>query len=80
MLQLDAGKFAKMLQDRNPHIRYSNTKDRGYVVLSLGAQQMQADYYFVDTILSTKANARLRKSVTMHATASAGTAALQLLP
>lgn len=80
MLQLDAGKFAKMLQDRNPHIRYSNTKDRGYVVLSLGAQQMQADYYFVDTILSTKANARLRKSVTMHATASAGTAALQLSP
>ncbi|MGI9285381.1 MAG: alkaline phosphatase D family protein [Pseudomonadales bacterium] len=78
ILQLDADKFAKMMQSRNAHIRYTNTGDRGYVVLSLTAQRMQANYYFIDTILSTKASVRLEKSVTLNATESTGTAALEL--
>lgn len=79
MLQLSAGKLETMLQSRNAHIRYSNSTDRGYVVLSLTSQQVQADYYFVDTILSTRASARIKQSVTLAATSGAGTAPLTLV-
>lgn len=78
ILKLDKTKFEATLQSRNQHVRYCDAGNRGYVVVSLTPQQMRADYYFIDTILSTNTRSRLGKSVLLSATNDAGTADLVL--
>ena len=38
------------IQTFNPHIKYANTTDHGYLVLDINQQRVQGDYYFVNTI------------------------------
>lgn len=39
-------------QFENPHCRYVDLRQHGYVVLDIRAEQVQADYFFTDDILS----------------------------
>lgn len=47
------GAGATLIQSVNPHIKYVNLADKGYLILDLTAQKAQADYYKVSTVTST---------------------------
>ena len=60
--------LVRRLQSVNPHLRFANTKDRGYMVLTVGREEVLAEWLYVDTVESRDfverlgAVARLRPS------------------
>ncbi len=78
VLGINAEKFGRIIQARNENVRYTNTADRGYAVLTITPEQCSADYYFVNTILSTRSSQRLEQRVIVDATTQRGTAKITL--
>ncbi|MFK7731687.1 MAG: alkaline phosphatase [Pseudomonadales bacterium] len=78
VLNIDAKRFGRIIQARNKNVRYTNTADRGYAVLTITPEQFRADYYFVNTILSTRSSQRLEQSITVDANDQVGTAKITL--
>ena len=37
-------------RNQNPHIKYNNMKDHGYILLTLNSELCRADYYFMENI------------------------------
>ena len=60
--------LVRRLQTVNPHLRFANTKDRGYMVLTIGREEVLAEWLYVDTVESRDfverlgATARVRPS------------------
>ena len=44
--------FAERLRRSNPHLKFANTKDRGYMTLTLTPTEATARWYYVDTVES----------------------------
>lgn len=60
----DSAKMAeRLIHQDNPHLRYSNIRDHGYVIITLSADSGKADYYYVDDLRSDQANKRLEKTI-----------------
>lgn len=49
----------------NPHLKYSNLRDHGYLVLSLYPDEAKANFYFVETVKKPSDKEELGKSVTV---------------
>ncbi|NOS91320.1 MAG: alkaline phosphatase [Cyclobacteriaceae bacterium] len=49
------------LLKRNPHIKYNNHRDHGYLLLTLYPNQTKAEWYFVETLKTPKSNQYLAK-------------------
>lgn len=49
----------------NPHLKYSNLRDHGYLVLSLYPDRAKADWYFVETVREPSSAEELGMSVTV---------------
>jgi alkaline phosphatase D len=47
----------------NPHIKYINDRDHGYMVLTLYTQKAKAEWYYVETLRQADARERLGKKV-----------------
>lgn len=77
-LNIDAERFGRVIQSTNKNVRYTNTADRGYAVLTITPDQFRADYHFVNTILSTRSTQRLEQTITVTASDQAGTAKITL--
>lgn len=77
-LNIDAEKFAQIIKSTNKNVRYTNTADRGYAILTITPDQFRADYHFVDTILSTRSSQRLEQSITVNASEHPGTEKITL--
>lgn len=57
---IDTVRMAEQLYLKgNPHLKYSNLADHGYVLLTLSANQAKAQYYFVDTVIEPSDKERL---------------------
>ncbi len=78
VLNIDAGRFGRIIQATNKNVRYTNTADRGYAVLTITPEQCRADFHFVNTILSTRSSQRLEQSVSVAASEQPGTAKIAL--
>lgn len=78
VLNIDGERFGRMIQSTNKNVRYTNTADRGYVVITITPEQFRADYHFVNTILSTRSSQRLEQSITVDASEQPGTARITL--
>ena len=50
----------------NPHLKYANLRDHGYLVITLAPGSAQADWYYVDTLKEPSTNERLGKSVSVR--------------
>lgn len=49
----------------NPHLKYSNLRDHGYLLLSLYPDKAKADFYFVETVREPSDEQHLGKTVTV---------------
>lgn len=49
----------------NPHLKYANLRDHGYMVLSLFPDSARAQWYFVETLRESSASEELGMSVTV---------------
>ncbi|MEM8497414.1 MAG: alkaline phosphatase D family protein [Pseudomonadota bacterium] len=78
VLNIDAARFGRIIQSTNKNVRYTNTADRGYAILTITPDQFRADYHFVNTILSTRSTSRLEQSITVNASEQAGTEKIAL--
>ncbi len=53
-----------LLQEEfNPHLKYANLKDHGYIMLKITANYVEANYYYVPTIKEKTGEAILKKTV-----------------
>jgi len=60
----DSAKIAeKRIHQDNPHLRYTNIRDHGYVVITLSGDEGKADYYYIDDLRSDNANKRLERTI-----------------
>ena len=60
----DSAKMAeKLIHQDNPHLRYTNISDHGYVVITLSEDSGKADYYYIDDLRSDQASKRLEKTI-----------------
>lgn len=48
----------------NPHIKYLNARDHGYLLLSLYPDRMQGEWYYLETLRQPESNEYLGKKVT----------------
>lgn len=48
--------------DTNPHLKYVNRRDHGYLLLTLYGHSAKAEWYFVDTILQPDTTERLART------------------
>lgn len=55
--------LAAGVQQLIPTLKYANTYQRGYMVLSVTSQEVRADWYVVDTVKSKTYTAKLDKSL-----------------
>lgn len=65
----DIMEFEKMLhnKDINPHLVYGDIKSHGYFIATINKKRVQADYYFVDNLLTNVANEHKSASFTINA-------------
>ncbi|MFN3840021.1 MAG: alkaline phosphatase D family protein [Cyclobacteriaceae bacterium] len=60
----DSVKFMeKVLLANNPHIKYLNDRDHGYLLLTLKPDKAKADYYFMETLRQPDKRERLEKTL-----------------
>ena len=52
-----------LILNDNPHLRYTNIRDHGYVIITLTQESGKADYYYIDDLRTDEANVRLEKSI-----------------
>jgi alkaline phosphatase D len=58
----DSVKLAEQaLMKENPHIKYVNDRDHGYLLLTLYPQQSKAEWYYVETLRKPECQERLGK-------------------
>jgi alkaline phosphatase D len=55
-------KIKKLYLKNNPHLKYLNNTDHGYVVLRVSPDKIKADFYYATTILSKEAEVRKEKA------------------
>jgi len=60
--ELIAGPVEMTSREQNPHIKHINLTQRGWIVMDLTAERMQADFYALDGILADEGNAMLDAS------------------
>lgn len=48
--------------ETNPHLKFVNRRDHGYLLLTLYKQRARADWYFLDTILEPGASEKLART------------------
>lgn len=53
------------LMETNPHIKYTNNRDHGYMILTLTPAQARADWYYVETLRKQGSSEQLAKSFTV---------------
>jgi len=58
---------ANKLMEASPELKYTNTKDRGWLELSLTKDKISARWLFVDTVLDESYTARLQQSAHVKA-------------
>lgn len=56
----------KALLVANPHIKYINARDHGYMLLTLYPQKAKAEWYYVETLREPDLRERLAKSVEVN--------------
>lgn len=49
-------RMEQALINRNPHIKYNNHRDHGYLLLTLYPNQTKAEWYFVETLKKPESN------------------------
>jgi alkaline phosphatase D len=52
--------------DHNPHLKFVNGRDHGYMVLSLTPNKAQADWYYVDNVQDQNSEERHAKSISVE--------------
>jgi len=63
---LDTAKLGEQLYQKfNPHLKYVNGIDHGYVVLTLYPDKAKAQWYYVETLRKIDANERLAKELSV---------------
>ncbi len=63
------------LMNSNPHIKYSNNRDHGYLILTLTPSQADAEWYYVSTLRKQGSEVSLGKKISVQK----GTTKIQLL-
>jgi alkaline phosphatase D len=51
----------------NPHLKYINQRDHGYLLLTVTPEKVTTDYYFVETLAKPDERERLEKSFSVQA-------------
>lgn len=67
------------LMDANPHLRFANTKDRGYLVLTLTPTEVIGEWLYVDTIEDRDFSEHLGATARIPAKLGTGTAPVEIL-
>jgi alkaline phosphatase D len=62
----DVKKTEQALMKANPHIKYVNDREHGYLLLTLKPQQARAEWYFVESLTAPTSAERLAKRVMMN--------------
>lgn len=78
LLPLPPEVLAERLQDANPHLRLVNTRDRGFMTLSLTPSECTARWHLVSTVESRDFEERLAHEATVRATDGVGSAPLDV--
>lgn len=60
-------KIEEDLLKLNPHIKYFNDRDHGYLLLTLTRDQVRAEWYYVETLRKLESSERLGKRFTVQA-------------
>jgi alkaline phosphatase D len=60
-------RMEQKLLAHNPHIKYLNDRDHGYLLLTLTPQQARAEYFVVETLRSINARERRDTVLTIRA-------------
>ena len=74
----DSDGLVSRLQSVNPHLRFANTRDRGYLVLTVDRETVHGEWLYVDTVESRNFAERLGASVEMRASAGPGSGPLRV--
>jgi alkaline phosphatase D len=63
-LSVDTVKMMEQsLRNQNPHVKYLNDRDHGYLLLTLYPQKAKAEWYYVETLREIKLVERLAKTI-----------------
>lgn len=54
-----------LIMASNPHLKFVNGRDHGYMVLTLSPDEARADWYYVDNIKDAESGERLAKSISV---------------
>ena len=71
--------MAKRLQEANPHLRFTNTHERGYMILTVTPDEVQGEWLYVDTIENREFTERSGAIVSVKASNAVGTLPLEVL-
>lgn len=52
--------------DTNPHLKYVNQRDHGYLILTLTPEKARAEWYYVGTVLQPDGSETLAKTFEVH--------------
>lgn len=55
----------KIMRAKNPHLKFVNARDHGYLILNIGDEEVSSDWYYVDDLKDKNSNERLQKSITV---------------
>ncbi len=47
----------------NPHLKFVNGRDHGYLILTLSSDEARGDWYYVDNIKDENSGERLAKTI-----------------
>ena len=53
----------QLVQSKNPHLKFVNARDHGYLILSIDQNQVKSDWYYVDDVKQPNAKENLAKSI-----------------
>jgi len=70
--------LVRRLQSVNPHLRFANTKDRGYMVLTVRRDEVVAEWLYVDTVESRDFEERLGATARVRPTDGPGSGPLEI--
>jgi alkaline phosphatase D len=55
-----------IIKPLNPHLKYVNMRDHGYLLLTLGKEQAKAEWYIVSTLRNRNSEERLEETVIIN--------------
>jgi len=71
--------MAKRLREANPHLRFTNTHERGYMILTVTPDEVQGEWLYVDTVENREFTERSGAIVSVKASNAVGTLPLEVL-